>query len=180
MSENGRRCAGSIDGAGLLRCAVHFRHRGFRLRLQDRVALPGHGRAAHLHLTLPLEGTGRSPRRRGRPYWQVWGDEWQEPLDWLRAHRGTPRRGREGRRQGLRTSRLGERRDSLGPDKGSPTLIASDVPAGQFVEMRVVFPRELLSLTGGARVEQGDGLQQIMAEEAADAVLRPARHGLCA
>lgn len=35
--------------------------------------------------------------------------------------------------------------------------------------MRVVFPRELLSSTEGARVEPGDGLQQIMKEESADA-----------
>ena len=43
------------------------------------------------------------------------------------------------------------------------------MPAGQFVEMRVVFPRELLTSTGGARVESGEGLQQIMDEEAAEA-----------
>jgi uncharacterized membrane protein len=35
--------------------------------------------------------------------------------------------------------------------------------------MRVVFPRELLSSTGGARVEPGDGFKQIMNQEAAEA-----------
>jgi hypothetical protein len=44
---------------------------------------------------------------------------------------------------------------SLGVDKVSPTLVAIDVPAKQFVEMRVVFPRELLTSTAGAKVEQG-------------------------
>jgi uncharacterized membrane protein len=58
---------------------------------------------------------------------------------------------------------------SLGPGRVSPTLVASDVPPEQFVEMRVVFPRELLSSTDGARVESGDGLGKIMDEEAAEA-----------
>src|SRR5215213_9082940 len=35
--------------------------------------------------------------------------------------------------------------------------------------MRVVFPRELLSSTGGARVEAGNGLEKIMDQEAAEA-----------
>jgi hypothetical protein len=43
------------------------------------------------------------------------------------------------------------------------------VPPEQFVEMRVVFRRELPSSTGGARVEPGDGLQEIMDQEAAEA-----------
>ena len=58
---------------------------------------------------------------------------------------------------------------SLGPAGISPTLFASDVPPKQFVEMRVVFPKELLASTGGARVEPGDGLQEIMDQEAAEA-----------
>jgi uncharacterized membrane protein len=58
---------------------------------------------------------------------------------------------------------------SLGPDKISPRLVASEVPPGQFVEMRVVFPRELLTSTSSAKVEPGEGLKEIIAEEAADA-----------
>jgi len=103
-------------------------------------------------------------------YWQVWGDEWEEPLGSLEATLVLPGGAGEGdsvKVFGHPSSVSGK--TSLGPDKGSPTLIASDVPAGQFVEMRVVFPRELLSSTGGARVEPGDGLQQIMDEEAAEA-----------
>ncbi len=53
---------------------------------------------------------------------------------------------------------------SLSPDKISPRLVASDVPPGQFVEMRVVFPRELLTSTSGAKVEPGEGLKEIMAK----------------
>ncbi len=103
-------------------------------------------------------------------YWQVWGDEWEEPLGSLEATLALPGDAGEGdfvKVFGHPASVSGK--TSLGPDKISPTLIASDVPAGQFVEMRVVFPRELLSSTGGARVEPGDGLQQIMDEEAAEA-----------
>jgi len=67
---------------------------------------------------------------------------------------------------------------SLGPAGISPTLFASDVPPKQFVEMRVVFPKELLASTGGARVEPGDGLQEIMDQGAAEKPNpRPARHG---
>src|SRR5215210_4506275 len=85
-------------------------------------------------------------------YWQVWGDEWGEPLGSLEATLVLPGGAGEGdsvKVFGHPSSVSGK--TSLGPDKGSPTLIASDVPAGQFVEMRVVFPRELLSSTG-ARV----------------------------
>ena len=47
------------------------------------------------------------------------------------------------------------------------TLQAAQVPAHQFVEFRVVFPRGLLKSTAGAKVVSGDGLPKIMAEEAA-------------
>jgi hypothetical protein len=102
-------------------------------------------------------------------YWQAWGDEWQEPLDSLDAAMnlpGDPQKG-EVKVFGHPASVNGE--TSLGPGRVSPTLLASDVPPEQFVEMRVVFPRELLTSTGGARVEQGDGLQKIMDQEAAEA-----------
>jgi uncharacterized membrane protein len=85
-------------------------------------------------------------------YWQPWGDEWQESLGSLEATMilpGDPTKG-DVKVFGHPASVSGE--TSLGPDKVSPTLVASDVPAEQFVEMRVVFPRELLSSTGGARV----------------------------
>jgi uncharacterized membrane protein len=91
-------------------------------------------------------------------YWQAWGDEWQEPLDSLQATMvlpGDAAKGGDVKVFGHPASLSGE--TSLGPDQVSPTLVASDVPAGQFVEMRVVFPRELLSSTAGTRVEQGMG-----------------------
>jgi uncharacterized membrane protein len=103
-------------------------------------------------------------------YWQVWGDEWQEPLGSLEATVVLP----EDAGKGDVVKVFGHPawvsgKTSLGPDGVSPRLVASDVPAGQFVEMRVLFPRELLSSTSWARVQPGNGLKEIMAQEAADA-----------
>ena len=50
------------------------------------------------------------------------------------------------------------------PEKA--TLRAVQVPAHQFVEFRVVFPRSLLKSTAGAQVRSGNGLPSIVAEEA--------------
>ena len=102
-------------------------------------------------------------------YWQAWGDEWQEPLGSLVATMVLPGGAGKGEVKVFGHPASVSGKTSLGPDGVSPTLFASDVPAGQFVEMRVVFPRELLTSTGGARVEPGDGLQEIMDEEAAEA-----------
>jgi len=102
-------------------------------------------------------------------YWQAWGDEWQEPLGSFDATVVLPADAGKGEVKVFGHPASVSGKTSLGPDGVSPTLVASDVPAGQFVEMRVVFPRELLTSTGGARVESGEGLQQIMDEEAAEA-----------
>jgi uncharacterized membrane protein len=102
-------------------------------------------------------------------YWQAWGDEWQEPLGSLEATMALPGGAGQGEVKVFGHPASVSGKTSLGPDRVSPRLIASDVPPGQFVEMRVVFPRELLASTGGARVEPGDGLKEIMDEEAAEA-----------
>src|SRR4029079_5544952 len=47
------------------------------------------------------------------------------------------------------------------------TLQAANVPAKQFVELRVVFPRRLLTSTAGAQVRSGNGLPAILSEELA-------------
>jgi uncharacterized membrane protein len=102
-------------------------------------------------------------------YWQAWGDEWEEPLGYLEANMVLPGGAGKGDVKVFGHPASVSGKTSLGPDEVSPRLVASDVPATQFVEMRVVFPRELLSSTGGARVESGDGLQKIMNQEAVDA-----------
>ena len=45
-------------------------------------------------------------------------------------------------------------------------LIAFEIPSETFVEIRVVFPRNLLTSTAGAEVKEGNGLDKILAEEA--------------
>jgi hypothetical protein len=74
----------------------------------------------------------------------------------------------------LACCRVQQGETSLGPDGVSPKLVASDVPAEQHVEMRVVFPRELLASTGGARLEPGDGLllQPAVSQRKADKLIR--------
>jgi uncharacterized membrane protein len=111
-------------------------------------------------------------------YWQAWGDEWDESLGSREATMVLPGDARKGEVKVFGHPASVSGKASLGPAWVSPTLFASDVPPEQFVEMRVVFPRELLSSTGGVRVEPGDGLQEIMDQEAAEKPNpRPARHG---
>ena len=45
------------------------------------------------------------------------------------------------------------------------SLRAANVAAGQFVEMRTVFPRRLLTSTRGARVVEGNGFAKIVAQQ---------------
>ena len=47
---------------------------------------------------------------------------------------------------------------------GLRLLRALDVDAGQFVELRVLYPREAFTSTAGMRVEEGDGLEKIVEE----------------
>ena len=49
------------------------------------------------------------------------------------------------------------------------TLRALDIPAGQFVELRALIPRRAFTSTAGMKVEEGLGLEKIVAEEQADA-----------
>ncbi|MEX0699912.1 MAG: DUF2207 domain-containing protein, partial [Acidimicrobiia bacterium] len=98
-------------------------------------------------------------------YLQVWGDEWKEPLDQLTASMTLPGPAVPGDALvwGHPASVAGS--TSLGSDQARPTLEASNIPPGQFVEMRVVFPRTLLTSTTGAAVIQGDRLEDIRNEE---------------
>ncbi|MDQ3781965.1 MAG: DUF2207 domain-containing protein, partial [Actinomycetota bacterium] len=100
---------------------------------------------------------------------QVWGEEWDTGVDRLTAtftYPGAVAAG-EVRVFGHPSTVAGE--TSLGADGLTPTLSASDVPTRQFVEMRVVLPRAVLTSTDGASVIAGDGLAGILDEEAAEA-----------
>jgi len=100
-------------------------------------------------------------------YLKVWGDEWDFSLDDLNAAMVLPPGAQDGdvRVWGHPSSVHGA--TDLGFDGVTPTLTAANVPSRQWVEMRVTFPRSLLSSAGGASVQSGNGLDGILAEESA-------------
>ncbi len=98
---------------------------------------------------------------------QVWGDQWAVGLEHLEAS-AIVRAGAEpgdflvfGHPYGV------DGETSLGPEEVTPSLVANNVPAYQWVELRTVFPRALLASTDGATVVPGNGLEAILAEEEA-------------
>lgn len=97
---------------------------------------------------------------------QVWGDEWASPLGQLQVNVSLPG---EAPGEVLVWGHPGDISGAteLAPDGSGALLRASDIPAHRFVEMRVVFPRRLLTDVTAAREEAGDGLQGILAEELA-------------
>ncbi len=99
---------------------------------------------------------------------QVWGDEWRTGLGQLRATLLLPGGAPPGRSFRAWGHPVHVRGD-VALTAGRVNLRALAVPAGQFVELRAVFPRRLLATTAGARVEPGRALPQILAEEREDA-----------
>jgi uncharacterized membrane protein len=98
---------------------------------------------------------------------QVWGDEWQTGLGRLTAALALP-----GPASGPAYRIWGAPayvRGVVGREPARATLEAVQVPPHQFVELRVLFPRSLLTSTARARVEPGAALQRIVAEQNADA-----------
>jgi len=97
-------------------------------------------------------------------YWRVWGDQWDFSLDHLTASLRDP---------ALNPSRQlyrvwGHPRDVEGKTvrgRGAATLEASNVPAHQFVEMRVTVPRRPGQDVSAAGAHSGNGLPGILAEE---------------
>jgi uncharacterized membrane protein len=97
----------------------------------------------------------------------VWGDQWDQTLQQLTAELTLPgpASGPSWRVWGHPVSVRGD----VIREPGRALLRAVDVPPNQFVELRAVFPRSLLTSTGGAKVRRGDALPRILAEETADA-----------
>jgi uncharacterized membrane protein len=98
---------------------------------------------------------------------KVWGDQWKTSLDHLTSTMFLPSPTRLGPRYRV----YGHPRWVKGvthrlPDRA--TLEAVNVPSEQFVELRVVFPRSLLTSTAGAQEVDGPGLGKIVHEEIAD------------
>ena len=99
--------------------------------------------------------------------WQVWGSEWDQRLSELSASLSDPALDPADERYRVwgypREVQSGETER----DPGVARLTATDIPAGQFVEMRVLVPRDSGQNVSAARVEAGDGLGKILAEEGA-------------
>ena len=93
----------------------------------------------------------------------MWGDEWEQSLGRLTATTSGP--GEVVRAWGHPVWVRGDV-TLAGP---RALLRALDVPAGQFVELRALYPRGAFTSTAGMRVEEGPGLAKIVAEEQADA-----------
>jgi len=98
---------------------------------------------------------------------KVWGDEWKTGLDRLSAEFTHPGGATPGEERVWGHPDRVDGSTSLGASGTAPTLQAGDVPAGQWVEMRVTVPRSVLSSTAGAALESGPGLQKVLDEEAA-------------
>ena len=96
---------------------------------------------------------------------KVWGPSWSEPLPNLTAAMRLPRPVALGPSYRV----YGHPAWVNGVVARAPqvaTLRAVNVPSHQWVEMRVVFPRRVLTSTAGARVVAGSGLAAIVREEA--------------
>jgi uncharacterized membrane protein len=93
---------------------------------------------------------------------QVWGKQWNEPLDRLVAVETAP--GKILRAWGHPVWVRGD----VELTGTRATLRAVSVPAHQFVELRTLIPRSAFSSTSGMRLERGDGLERVVEEERAD------------
>jgi uncharacterized membrane protein len=96
---------------------------------------------------------------------QVWGDQWSVGLDHLTARMTLPPGAQPGEVRVYGHPYTVDGQTTLGDDQVSPSLEASNVPAYRWVEMRVVFPTDLLFSTEGSTVVAGDGLELILQEE---------------
>ena len=100
---------------------------------------------------------------------KVWGDQWDQPLGHLYATLELPGVFSSGEVLVWGHPRSVNGSTSLGSDGVSPILTAEGIPSGQWVELRVVFPRSGLQSSDGASVVAGNGLDEILGyEEAQD------------
>ncbi len=99
--------------------------------------------------------------------WQVWGDQWDFDLPALTAELSDAALNPDDPRYRV----WGKPRDVEGEsfrDAGVARLEASDVPDGQFVEMRVTIPRTRGQGVAAARPGEGEGLPKILEQERAN------------
>jgi hypothetical protein len=96
---------------------------------------------------------------------KVWGDEWAVPLDQLNAIMTTPGSPEPGDVFVWGHPESVQGFTEFAADGVTPLLYAESVGPGQFVEMRVVFPRSHLVSLNGVTARAGPGLEVILAEE---------------
>jgi uncharacterized membrane protein len=96
---------------------------------------------------------------------KVWGPNWDSPLATLAATTTLPRPAPFDRR--YRTyGHPAWVNGVVSRTERAATLRAVNVPSHQFVELRVLFPRRLLTSTSGSKTRSGAGLARIVKEEA--------------
>ncbi|HEY6635813.1 MAG TPA: DUF2207 domain-containing protein, partial [Acidimicrobiia bacterium] len=97
---------------------------------------------------------------------QVWGDQWSVRADQVTARVVLPAGATEGDVRVFGHPYGVDGETTLGADGVSPDLVATGVPPYQFVEIRVLFPPDLLTSSAGVMVIAGSGLDIILDEEA--------------
>ena len=99
-------------------------------------------------------------------FWTVWGEQWDFDLEQLSASFTDPDLDPTDDRYRV----WGHPREVEGEtarNEGGATLVAENVPSETGVELRVTLPRAPERNVSGMRVEPGDGLADILAEEKA-------------
>jgi uncharacterized membrane protein len=99
--------------------------------------------------------------------YQVWGDQWSVAAGTVTASVLLPPGAGQGEVLVYGHPYGVDGETSLGDDGVSPTLVARDVPPYQFVEIRVVFPPDILTSSEGVTVVAGAGQDTILGEEEA-------------
>jgi uncharacterized membrane protein len=97
--------------------------------------------------------------------YRVWGDQWSASLPRLDAVVLLPGRAEGSAYRAWAGPGWVPGYVTRGPDR--VTLVAGPVPAHQFVDLRIAFPRALLRATTGAQERSGPGLSRIESEVAA-------------
>ena len=103
--------------------------------------------------------------------WKVWGDSWAEPVRKLSGSYMLPKPVKSPK--DVYTWGHPDLNGKIGMASDNLQLLFEvlDVPARQWVEVRMAFPRAVLSSTGGAKVMPGQGLEKISGEENASGFL---------
>lgn len=94
--------------------------------------------------------------------WAVWGSQWEFALDELDAEIALAAGDAEPEGGWLRPRGLGVEPE-IAP--GGASVEVERLPSGDEAVLTAVFPRDAVSSVGGAKVEEGDGLEKILAEE---------------